>query len=410
MSRDSPTSSRARSSSFPPCRVNRWRTWSSGPPDTPAPRWNEARPTDHRRRHRPARRIAPAPAPPVRIVGAVQRPRDDPRRRRRRGRCHWRTRQARRTRARGHGPGRASPCPSGALLGGGPARTGPTLAARSPSLSGPWARKGTTPMRVVEPPGPGSPPDGYRDPASGGRMVELAHEALIDGWPRLRHWVDQARGWLLDARRCPRWPRTGNGTAVMTTGCCPAVASTRPRRPCTPTVAPNSTCTCHHVSSNWWRPHSRLATPGAGNVERDAGSRASGDWCRRHGPRWRRPTARLAAGDGRSPTTGGGAGDASPPGRRRAAPRRRGTTRTSPIRRRGGTPGGPPTRSDLPDGPDRRRRRARGRLRDSRRSDGPSNPGAPRGATRLPLCGLRPRGHRARHKCPRIPLACVADQ
>ncbi len=39
------------------------------------------------------------------------------------------------------------------------------------------------------------------DAASGERVVELAHEALIDGWPRLRGWVDEARGWLLDHRR-----------------------------------------------------------------------------------------------------------------------------------------------------------------------------------------------------------------
>ena len=40
-----------------------------------------------------------------------------------------------------------------------------------------------------------------QDTVSGERVVELAHEALIDGWPRLRSWVDEARGWLLDHRR-----------------------------------------------------------------------------------------------------------------------------------------------------------------------------------------------------------------
>ncbi|MBY5163475.1 BTAD domain-containing putative transcriptional regulator [Salsipaludibacter albus] len=34
-----------------------------------------------------------------------------------------------------------------------------------------------------------------------GRTFELAHEALIAAWPRLRGWVDEARGWLLDHRR-----------------------------------------------------------------------------------------------------------------------------------------------------------------------------------------------------------------
>lgn len=39
------------------------------------------------------------------------------------------------------------------------------------------------------------------DPVAGEPTVELAHEALIDGWPRLRAWVGEARGWLLDHRR-----------------------------------------------------------------------------------------------------------------------------------------------------------------------------------------------------------------
>ncbi len=32
-----------------------------------------------------------------------------------------------------------------------------------------------------------------RDPASGERTVELAHEALLSGWPRLRRWIDESR-------------------------------------------------------------------------------------------------------------------------------------------------------------------------------------------------------------------------
>ncbi len=39
------------------------------------------------------------------------------------------------------------------------------------------------------------------DVVTGERVVELAHEALIDAWPRLRGWVDDGRAWLLDARR-----------------------------------------------------------------------------------------------------------------------------------------------------------------------------------------------------------------
>ncbi len=61
-----------------------------------------------------------------------------------------------------------------------------------------------------------------RDPASGERMVELAHEALIAGWPRLRDWVDQARGWLLDLRRLSSsaadWERHGRDEHWLLTG------------------------------------------------------------------------------------------------------------------------------------------------------------------------------------------------
>jgi len=40
-----------------------------------------------------------------------------------------------------------------------------------------------------------------RDPASGDPRLQLAHEALIEAWPRLRSCVDEGRAWLLDARR-----------------------------------------------------------------------------------------------------------------------------------------------------------------------------------------------------------------
>ncbi len=51
------------------------------------------------------------------------------------------------------------------------------------------------------------------DPSKDERVVELAHEALVDGWPRLRAWVDEGRGWLLDHRRLAtaavEWERHG---------------------------------------------------------------------------------------------------------------------------------------------------------------------------------------------------------
>jgi len=40
-----------------------------------------------------------------------------------------------------------------------------------------------------------------RDPDTGERVVEVAHEALIDNWPRLRGWVDEVRAHLLEHRR-----------------------------------------------------------------------------------------------------------------------------------------------------------------------------------------------------------------
>lgn len=38
-----------------------------------------------------------------------------------------------------------------------------------------------------------------RDPASGEVVVEVAHEALLDAWPRLRGWIDDDRLWLIQA-------------------------------------------------------------------------------------------------------------------------------------------------------------------------------------------------------------------
>lgn len=39
------------------------------------------------------------------------------------------------------------------------------------------------------------------DVATGGRTIELTHEAIIHGWPRLGSWVDESRRWLVDHRR-----------------------------------------------------------------------------------------------------------------------------------------------------------------------------------------------------------------
>lgn len=39
------------------------------------------------------------------------------------------------------------------------------------------------------------------DPATGERSIEISHEALLQGWPRLAGWVDNARAWLRIHRR-----------------------------------------------------------------------------------------------------------------------------------------------------------------------------------------------------------------
>ena len=61
-----------------------------------------------------------------------------------------------------------------------------------------------------------------RDPASGQVMVEVAHEALIRGWPRLQGWLDEDRAALLIHRRlteaAQEWERLGRDEGALLRG------------------------------------------------------------------------------------------------------------------------------------------------------------------------------------------------
>jgi len=60
------------------------------------------------------------------------------------------------------------------------------------------------------------------DKASGGRLVDVAHEVLIRGWPRLQAWLDEDRAALLVHRRLTRtaqeWERLKRDEGVLYSG------------------------------------------------------------------------------------------------------------------------------------------------------------------------------------------------
>jgi WD40 repeat protein len=60
------------------------------------------------------------------------------------------------------------------------------------------------------------------DPATGRPTVEVAHEALIRGWPRLRGWIDEERGHLVAQHRlteaAAEWERTGEDAGLLYRG------------------------------------------------------------------------------------------------------------------------------------------------------------------------------------------------
>jgi len=60
------------------------------------------------------------------------------------------------------------------------------------------------------------------DEASGSRVVELVHEAVIRGWPELRAWVDESREVLLAQRRLTEaaleWERSGRDDSLLYRG------------------------------------------------------------------------------------------------------------------------------------------------------------------------------------------------
>jgi WD40 repeat protein len=61
-----------------------------------------------------------------------------------------------------------------------------------------------------------------RDDEAGGEMVEVAHEALIRGWPRLRAWIDEDRAGLVVHRRLTdaayEWERLGRDPGALYRG------------------------------------------------------------------------------------------------------------------------------------------------------------------------------------------------
>jgi WD40 repeat protein len=61
-----------------------------------------------------------------------------------------------------------------------------------------------------------------RDETSDGRLVEITHEALLQGWPRLRHWLDRDREALLAHRRLTEasgeWEASGRDDNLLYRG------------------------------------------------------------------------------------------------------------------------------------------------------------------------------------------------
>ena len=61
-----------------------------------------------------------------------------------------------------------------------------------------------------------------RDEASGGRVVDITHEALIRGWPELRGWIDEERDGLRAGRRLTEaageWDQSGRDESLLYRG------------------------------------------------------------------------------------------------------------------------------------------------------------------------------------------------
>jgi WD40 repeat protein len=70
-----------------------------------------------------------------------------------------------------------------------------------------------------------------RDETSGARLVEITHEALLQGWPRLRRWIERDREALLAHRRLTEasreWETSGRDEALLYRGT--RLAAWRPR-------------------------------------------------------------------------------------------------------------------------------------------------------------------------------------
>src|SRR5207249_1278536 len=61
-----------------------------------------------------------------------------------------------------------------------------------------------------------------RDPIDGGAMVEVAHEALLNAWGRLRGWLDASREDVRLQRRlaaaAKEWTNAGRDQSFLATG------------------------------------------------------------------------------------------------------------------------------------------------------------------------------------------------
>ena len=61
-----------------------------------------------------------------------------------------------------------------------------------------------------------------RDPSTREQTIEIAHEALLDGWSRLRGWVDEARDDIRAQRRLAaaalEWESNGRDPSFLLRG------------------------------------------------------------------------------------------------------------------------------------------------------------------------------------------------
>ena len=87
-----------------------------------------------------------------------------------------------------------------------------------------------------------------REPASREPTVEIAHEALLDAWPRLRGWIDEARDDLRQSASSPARRPNGSRPGRSRASCCEARGWSRRMRGCGRRTSRSDT-TCAGTSS-----------------------------------------------------------------------------------------------------------------------------------------------------------------